>query len=64
MTKEFDYVLVESGDAPTKENNLMPNVVRLTEGEASFTNEELVSFNSTQKYVKLEESNDDQKQPQ
>jgi len=53
MVKEFKYILVEEGDEPIEANNIMPNIVVLTEGEAGFTNEELASFNSTQKYVKL-----------
>jgi len=52
--QEFEYVMVESGQAPTLENNLLPTSISLTSGEAHFTNQELESFNSTQRYIKLE----------
>ena len=53
MSEEIEYVMVESGTAPTLENNLMPNIVLLTDGEAQHTNEQLESFNSTQRYFPL-----------
>jgi len=55
MREEFKYVLIEEGSDPVEDNNILPNIVLLTEGEAGFTNEELKAFNSTQIYVKLEE---------
>ena len=54
MSEELDYVMVESGQAPTLENNLMPNIVHLTEDEAIHTNEQLKWLNSTQIYLRLE----------
>jgi len=51
---EFEYVMVESGKSPILENNLMPNIVHLTEEEAEHTNEQLRWINSTQLYFKLE----------
>ena len=53
--QEFEYVMGESGCAPTLENNILPSPILLTTGEAHFTNEELQSFNSTQIYVRLED---------
>ncbi len=54
MDEEFEYVMVESGQAPTLENNIMPNLVHLTEDEATHTNDQLKWLNSTQIYLKLE----------
>lgn len=50
--------MVESGQAPTLENNLMPNIVHLTEDEASHVNEQLKWLNSTQIYMRLEKDSD------
>tara|TARA_B100000519_G_C14032753_1_gene338860 strand:- start:162 stop:344 length:183 start_codon:yes stop_codon:yes gene_type:complete len=58
MSEELDYVMVESGQAPTLENNLMPNIVHLTEDEASHVNEQLKWLNSTQIYMRLEKDSD------
>ena len=58
MSEESDYVMVESGQAPTLENNLMPNIVHLTEDEASHVNEQLKWLNSTQIYMRLEKDSD------
>lgn len=58
MSEELDYVMVESGQAPTLENNLMPNIVHLTEDEAIHTNEQLKWLNSTQIYLRLEKDSD------
>ena len=54
MTEEFEYVMVESGQSPTLENNLLPNLVHLTTGEASYTNHQLKELGQTQVYLKLE----------
>ena len=55
MTEEFEYVMVESGQAPTLENNLLPTPIHLTEGEAGHTNEQLAYFDGcNQIYMKLE----------
>ena len=54
MSEEFDYVMVESGQAPILENNIMPNIVRLTKDEAIHVNEQLQWINSTQIYCELE----------
>ena len=59
MSEEFDYVMVESGQAPTLENNLMPNIVHLTEDEAVHVNDQLKWLNSTQIYLKLETESQD-----
>ena len=60
MPEELEYVMVESGKAPTLENNIMPNIVHLTEGEADHVNKQLQYLNSTQHYLRLEkESQDD-----
>ena len=59
MIEEFEYIMVESGQAPTLENNLLPNTVVLTTGEANFTNQELQSFGSTHIYLKLEKDSPD-----
>ena len=58
MSEELDYVMVESGQAPTLENNLMPNIVHLTEDEAIHTNKQLKWLNSTQIYLRLEKDSD------
>ena len=58
MSEELDYVMVERGQAPTLENNLMPNIVHLTEDEASHVNEQLKWLNSTQIYMRLEKDSD------
>jgi len=58
MSEELDYVMVESGQAPTLENNLMPNIVHLTEDEATHVNEQLKWLNSTQIYMRLEKDSD------
>ena len=53
MNEESEYIMIESGKAPIIENNLMPHIVLLSEGEVEYTNKELQSFGSTQLYVKL-----------
>jgi hypothetical protein len=58
MSEELDYVMVESGQAPTLENNLMPNIVHLTEDEATHVNDQLKWLNSTQVYMRLEKDSD------
>ena len=58
MSEESDYVMVESGQAPTLENNLMPNIVHLTEDEATHVNDQLKWLNSTQVYMRLEKDSD------
>lgn len=58
MSEELDYVMVESGQAPTLENNLMPNIVHLTEDEATHVNQQLKWLNSTQIYLRLEKDSD------
>jgi len=58
MSEELDYVMVESGQAPTLENNLMPNIVHLTEDEATHVNDQLKWLNSTQVYLRLEKDSD------
>ena len=58
MSEELDYVMVESGQAPTLENNLMPNIVHLTEDEATHVNDQLKWLNSTQIYMRLEKDSD------
>lgn len=58
MSEELDYVMVESGQAPTLENNLMPNIVHLTEDEATHVNDQLKWINSTQVYMRLEKDSD------
>ena len=59
MNQELEYVMVESGQAPILANNLMPNIVHLTEDEASHVNEQLKWLNSTQIYMRLEKDSDD-----
>ena len=59
MNEEFDYVMVESGQAPILENNLMPNLVHLTEEESVHINQQLKWINSTQIYLKLETATED-----
>tara|TARA_Y100000310_G_C20538542_1_gene742080 strand:+ start:746 stop:934 length:189 start_codon:yes stop_codon:yes gene_type:complete len=55
MAEEFEYVMVESGQAPTLENNLLPTAIHLSEGEAEHTNEQLACFDGcNQIYMKLE----------
>ncbi len=51
----FPYVMVEKGQEGTLSNNLLPEPIHLTTGEAHYTNTELESLNCTQFYVKLEE---------
>ena len=58
MSEELDYVMVESGQAPTLENNLMPNIVHLTEDEATHVNQQLKWLISTQIYLRLEKDSD------
>ena len=58
MPEEFKYVMVESGVAPIAENNIMPHPISLTTGEANHTNEQLESFHSNQRYIKLIEDED------
>ena len=59
MSNESEYVMVESGKAPTLENNTMPNIVHLTEDEANHVNQELAQFNSNQVYMQLEKDSND-----
>ena len=59
MSNELEYVMVESGKAPTLENNIMPNIVHLTEDEANHVNQELTQLNSTQVYMQLEKDSND-----
>ena len=59
MNEELEYVMVESGQAPILANNLMPNIVHLTEDEADHVNQELSQLNSTQVYLRLEKDSDD-----
>ena len=55
MAEEFEYIMVESGNAPILENNLLPTPIHLTEAEAEHTNEQLACFDGCQQiYVKLE----------
>lgn len=54
MTEEFEYIMVESGQAPILENNLLPTPIHLTHGEAEHTNEQLSALDSSQIYMKLE----------
>lgn len=62
MAEEFEYIMVESGSAPILENNLLPQPVSLTTGEANYTNEQLGLLNQPQEYIKLEkESQTDDK---
>ena len=59
MSQELEYVMVESGQAPTLENNLLPNIILLTTGEANYTNSQLQQLNCTQVYLKLETESED-----
>ncbi len=58
MSNESEYVMVESGKAPTLENNTMPNIVHLTEDEANHVNQQLLQLNSNQVYMRLEKDSD------
>ena len=51
----YPYVMVESGQAGTLENSLLPQPIYLTTGEADFTNEQLVELDCSQTHVKLED---------
>lgn len=52
---EFPYIMIDSGREGVLENNLLPEPIYLTSGEAEYTNSELLSLNCTQTYVRLKE---------